>query len=273
MEWQANLTRSLMRNSDTDRDWRWPSNAQRENWERVTFDSAGAEIAGVYGEAAGESSAAIVLAHPNRSDAKGYFLRSEVPGMLREEGYDVLAFDFNDFGESERGTVQYHRDIVNAVDAVGELSSATTTAVLGVSLGGASLIPALAALGDDSVDAAIFDSTYPTLKPFLWPDQPFAFAALRTGQLVGSPGTRELSPVRYADSAADPDELLFIYGEADSYITDRSRQRLLSEFPHDDDDISVWTAPETRHNSALTNHPEKYVAKVTEYVSDRRPAG
>lgn len=269
MEWQANITRSLMKGGDDDREWRWPSSARRENWKRVEFDSAGAELVGVFGEAEGDSSAAIVLAHPNRNDAKGYFLRSDIPEMLRGEGFDVFAFDFNDYGESERGTVQYYPDIISAVDTVDDLSEATSIAVLGVSLGGACLVPALAELEEGSVDAAIFDSTYPYIKPFLWPQQPLAFAALRFGQLTGRPGTRELSPIRYVDSVTGPDELLFIYGEKDSYITDQARQRLMSEFPHDDDDINVWIAPQTRHNSALTRHPETYVEKVSEYITNR----
>lgn len=264
MELRAQMVQSFMNTGDAD--WEWPSSVPRERWKRVEFESYGAELVGVFGEAQGDPSATIVLAHPNRGDAKGYFLQSKIVGELRERGYDVFAFDLNGFGESEQGDPLFHADVISAVEMAEELSEASTNAVLGVSLGGACLVTALAECDSSPIDAAVFDSVYPTLKPFLWPQQPFAYALLRVGQALRSPGARELSPVRYAASVTDPEELLFIYGEDDSYVTSSEVERMLSAFPHGEERVQTWGVPEVRHNSALKRHPEQYVDTVTEYI-------
>lgn len=272
-DWQSRLTRLFFRNVDGtgDGEWSWPPNTQRENWNRIEFESDDATLVGVFGEATGaeDPSGAVVLAHPNRVAAKGYFLRSKLPGTLRDAGYDVFAFDFNGYGESEEGSIDYYPDIINAVDTIDELSDSSITAVLGVSLGGAYLIPALAELDDDAVDAAIFDSVYPTTREFLWPDDLLQWAGLRVGELFNATGTRPMSPIKYAADVTAPDELLFIYGEDDSHITSDHQARLLGALPHGDDDIDHWVASQTRHNTAMRRHPETYERKVCEYIERR----
>ncbi|EQD33969.1 dipeptidyl aminopeptidase/acylaminoacyl-peptidase-like protein, partial [mine drainage metagenome] len=95
--------------------WVWPPGSVEAEWERVTFQSAnGAHLVGLWGLAEGDVIGTLVLAHPMGKAAKGFWLRNGHTKLFRRSGFNVLAFDFNGFGESEAASFDYPADILAA---------------------------------------------------------------------------------------------------------------------------------------------------------------
>src|ERR1041385_6840751 len=152
--------------------WRWPADVPQERWERVHFTAHnGARLSAVFGSADGErANGAVVLAHPMGVAAKGFWLKQGHGELLRRNGFDVLAFDFNGFGESESADFDYPGDAIAAGGYLRERVGHDAIGILGASFGGGY---ALCAMSHDGhpYRAAVVEGAFPSL-PYFWRPYP-----------------------------------------------------------------------------------------------------
>lgn len=102
--------------------WRNPlSEDEKKNWtEFSVLSKSGATLSGLYA-IANNPKATIVLGHPMGKEAKGYFLKNGYTDLLLSNGYNVVIFDINGFGESSMGNFSYYEDIVSISKKAKEL--------------------------------------------------------------------------------------------------------------------------------------------------------
>ena len=95
--------------------WQSPlSEDQQKEWQVIKIKSkSGGKITGLLTRTKSENAkATIVLGHPMVKEAKGYFIKNGYTDLLRNNGYNVLIFDSNDFGESTHGNFSFFEDII-----------------------------------------------------------------------------------------------------------------------------------------------------------------
>jgi uncharacterized protein len=246
------------------RPWRWPKDVQADTWERVTFIStSGARLSAILGRAEGHSKGAVVLAHPMGVAAKGFWLKHGHAEVLRRGGFDVLAFDFNGFGESDSGTFDYPADVLAAGTYLRERFPDAQIGVLGASFGAGYALCALAAEGQPFC-AAVLEAPFPSL-PYYWRRFLVPSLALRLSQIVYPRLERDLRPIRAAASIAGKPRVLLIHGDADT-ITPVGVGRQLQAAIGDRAFVEFWIAPGAEHNLAFSSSPDLYAQQVVTFL-------
>ena len=96
--------------------WLFPAAENAKDWQRLTIESgSNARLAALFGPSLVERVVGnVLLAHPMGKDAKGFFLRDGHARFLRENGFKLMLFDFNGFGESEEGNFSYMEDVFSS---------------------------------------------------------------------------------------------------------------------------------------------------------------
>lgn len=190
---------------------------------RVAFESAdGVVLAGWYGEPAG-AAATIILSHGLPGDKRDM---AGLAGALMDAGFAVLAFDFRNWGESERTPVTLgHREINDILGAVALARQRggprRRIGIVGLSMGAAAAI--LAAARTVAIEAVVADSSYARLDHTVeriarrvgGPFAPVVWRrARRAGErLLGVP-LASVAPVD-AIAAISPRPVLIIHGQRD----------------------------------------------------------
>ena len=158
--------------------WRNPlTEDEKKNWKEFSvLSKSGATLSGLYA-ITDNPKATIVLGHPMGKEAKGYFLKNGYTDLLLSNGYNVIIFDINGFGESSMGNFSFYEDIVSISKKAKELFPNLQIGYHGISLGGQY---ATISFADDShcYDFAIIESAPTTLDEF-WIHFPFAYKALK----------------------------------------------------------------------------------------------
>lgn len=245
--------------------WRWPADVPRDGWERVHFQSHnGARLAAVFGAAEGERAhGAVVLAHPLGVAAKGFWLKHGHAALLRRHGFDVLAFDFNGFGESESVDFDYPGDAVAAGEYLRERVGHDAIAIAGSSFGAGYALCAMEREGHP-YRAAVLEAPFPSL-PYYWRPYPIPRLLLRASQIVYPRFERELRPIRAAGELKSRPDVLLIHGDADeispvsvgAQLRDAIGARAASE---------LWIVPGAQHTFAYAARKEEYERRVTEFL-------
>ena len=189
----------------------------------VAFRSAeGVTLAGWHGEPDG-AAATIVLCHGVPGDKR------DMAGLARalmDAGFGVLAFDFRNWGESDRTRVTFGyremQDVLSAVEFVQDRARARQhIGVVGLSMGAAAAT--IAAAETPAVEAVVVDSGYARLDLSVervvrrfW--RPFtsvaSYPARRLGErLIGAP-LASVAPVE-AIARISPRPVLIIHGMRD----------------------------------------------------------
>ncbi len=265
--------------------WQWPRGAgNQQDWQRLRFEGqAGKWLAGLFGNALGANpKGVLVLAHPIRGDAKGFFLRSGVARVLREAGYHVLLFDFNGFGESPRSAFRYPRDVMAAAREAQRLAPGLPVGFHGACFGATAGVHALAQ-PDNPFRAAIVEgaprswiSYYSTL-PGGRRSLRVQYLRWRARVLLGigallHPGWRDqLRPLDHLIAARNVRSVLFLYGQNDPlipahvgedlYETCRAAWRARPDGPV----AHLWVSPPARHLSYYAADPRGYRDAVVSF--------
>jgi uncharacterized protein len=242
--------------------WRWPEGVPRESWEPVRFASLnGAQLAGLFGAGqAPHAGGAVVLAHPMGLAAKGFWLKHGHAQLLRRAGFDVLAFDFNGFGESESADFDYPGDLLAAGDYVRGRLPGGSVGVLGASFGAGYALCAMAR-GGHPFRAAVLEASFPSL-PYFWRRYPALHALLRLSQFLYPRMERELRPILAATKLKGAPTVLLVHGEADS-VAPVSVGVQLREAMQCCASAELWTVPGADHTLGLRAAPEEYAHRVT----------
>jgi pimeloyl-ACP methyl ester carboxylesterase len=199
---------------------------------------------------------------------------------LVEAGFDVLAFDFRNHGESGPGgeysklfwlTTRDVDDVLAAVDHLRELSPDAPVGVYGVSRGGSAAL--CAASRDPRIQAVVADGPFPIYDMMLphlrrrmrlssslgwvWERFPDFWILLYCRTAVRLAGHR--MGCRFVDTRARARSIrqpvLLIRGELDSFVPANVIEKLRLSIRGKTD---VWQAPGAKHNAGLVKHPLEY---------------
>jgi len=252
--------------------WRWPADVPQDRWERVHFRSAnGAKLSAVFGAAEGGlGGGAVVLAHPMGVAAKGFWLKHGHADLLRRSGFDVLAFDFNGFGESESADFDYPGDAVAAGEYLRQRVGHDAIGLVGASFGAGY---ALCAMSRDAhpYRAAVLEGAFPSL-PYFWRSYPIPHFLLRLSQIVHPAFERRLRPILAAAELKSQPRVLLIHGEADS-ISPVSDGTELQQAMAGRADVDLWIVPSAQHTLAYTAQRDDYARRVVEFLDQSLALG
>ncbi len=204
--------------------------ASQTDWTAISFKSnSGALLKGLHANSKLDTTkATIVLGHPMGKEAKGYYLKNGYADILRDNGYNVLVFDINGFGESEVGNFFYHKDIISAGKVAKEIFPNAPLGYLGISLGGQWATIAFAE--DHNYEFAIVESAANTLEEF-WVKFPLANNILK---IMGFLNPRLKQKIRMIDRIKEAHSLkkvLFIYLDKDDFIKNNAGELFSKAIP------------------------------------------
>ncbi len=212
-------------------EWQNPlSKNKQAEWTSISFKSASkATLTGIYASSRTKKiKATIVLGHPMGKEAKGYYLKNGYADILRDNGYNVLIFDINGFGESEVGNFFYHKDIIAAGKVAKKIFPDLSVGYLGISLGGQWATIAFAE--DHNYEFAIIESAANTLDEF-WVQFPLANAVLKTMNFINPKLRKEIRMIDRIKDAHSLKKVLFIYIDDDELIKDNAGELFSKAIP------------------------------------------
>lgn len=248
------------------RPWSWPEGVPEGPWERVEFkNSSGVRMVGLLGRAApGPAKATVVAPHPMAAEAKGFILKAGHAEFLRAAGYNVFAFDFNGFGESESSKFEFPDDIVAAGHAAAARVPEVPIALFGISMGAGYGLCALDVPGHP-FRVAVLESAFSTLDEF-WRRYRFPYLMLRTLSVLMPRRARELRPIERIRTIQNVDALLLIYGDEDRLTPASMGERLLARCPLPDDRRQLWVIPGGKHLRGFQVAGDEYRRRVVDFL-------
>jgi pimeloyl-ACP methyl ester carboxylesterase len=249
------------------------------NWEDVTFASRLDQIMlrGWLFHASARDGRSAILLHgftANRTDP-GF----DEPAMARAfiaAGYDTLVFDFRSFGLSDGNgfTIGWKegRDVLGAYDFMKSRGfDPHLMAVLGVSMGGESMLGAAEQLGD--VGALVADSAYANLRPILdlditrYSGLPGFFnpGIIAAGQLFYglNPDFRPVDHVRDSPQRA----FLFLVGATDTFIPTANAYELKAASRNPNTRLVVFEG--SAHAKEFHDHESLYLSTVFGFIDQQ----
>ena len=245
--------------------WQWPQGADKEAWERVNFVSGnGARLAGLWARGIGEPKATLVMAHPMGKAAKGFWINQGHADLFRQQGYNILTFDANGFGESEAKSFDYISDVLSAGLYAKNRTPHLRLGLVGASFGGAWGLCAMAR-SNSPFNAALIEAAFPTLPEF-WRHYPVAHAALRASQIVNPKMERGMRPELAASKLVGKPKVLLVYGSGDPYTPIAFGQRLQAAMSGCAD-CELLSLPGVTHTFALKEAPETYRNAVLPFLA------
>jgi len=205
--------------------WRNPlSEAEQKTWETFKIKSkTKAIIQCMLGRANTDAPKGIVvLGHPMRKEAKGFFLKNGYTELLRNNGFHTLLFDINGFGESSIGDFNYHKDIIAAGNAAKEKFPDLPLGYFGVSMSGQ--FSAITFAHKHPFQFAIIESAANLLEDF-WKAYPLAFKILKAMYFINPRFKRKARMIDRIKEAHSLQQILFIYVENDELLPKGSGQK------------------------------------------------
>lgn len=218
---------------------------------------------------------------------------------LWDAGFDVLAFDFRNHGESSVIPGYWHihwltefevADIRAAIDYVREDPQLCERSIglFGVSRGGSAALAAGAC--HPSVELIATDSAFPTepmirhfthrwfslhVPDFMYtlaPEWHIRYTMWSVKRFIQwRRGCRFTEVIPQIRKMSLPKKAFLIAGERDSFVpiaVTRQLQEALGECCHD-----LWIVPKAKHNSARKESPEEYDAHLIQFFSEMSPVG
>jgi pimeloyl-ACP methyl ester carboxylesterase len=198
------------------------------------------------------------------AEAKAWAMRSGHARFLREAGFDVMVFDYNGFGESEDGRLEYPDDILAAGNAAKARMPGQPVILYGVSMGAGYGLCAL----DSSThpyDAAVIESAFTSLEEF-WRRFRVPYLVLRTlgwflPRLAG-----QLRPIDRIGRITGLGGILFIYGSEDSLTPPSMGERLRAASRLPPERLDLWVVPGARHLKAFSAAGGEYPRRVLGFL-------
>lgn len=244
--------------------WRNPlPESEINDWQRITTTSKSeGEIRGLFARSlTGEEKGTIVLGHPMGKEAKGYFLKNGYVDILRNNGYNVVVFDMNGFGESTHGNFSYYEDILAIGHKAQNLTPNIPIGYLGISLGGQWAVIAFTE-NAHPYKFAVIESAATTLDEF-WKNYPFAYGILQILNIFLPRYRKKVNMLNRASELKGLKSILFIYSEAD-HLTPPSMGRRYSANCNIPSKLLVLE--NAKHASAMKSvDKEKYIQSIIEY--------
>jgi fermentation-respiration switch protein FrsA (DUF1100 family) len=245
-------------------------------YEKVTFldKEEKVKLSGWYFRAL-NTDKAVILAHGYESNRQE-FKQSMITSLVNE-GYNVLAFDFRNCGESNgtMTTVGYYEklDLLGAIDYV-KTQNAQHIALLGFSMGASTSI--LAGAESPYVDGVIADSPFDNLGDYLnkqlpvWshlPSIPFNRIILFYTKIFTGLNSSAVSPID-ALTKLSPRPLLLIHSVDDNAISVENSQNLFDTYyPLAGENAEIWKTSGVGHVGSYDAFQNDYMTRVLAFLS------
>jgi len=246
--------------------WRWPADVGQEGWQRVAIASGShAELQGVL-RPTEESQArgVVVCAHPMGLAAKGFWLRHGHAEALLAEGFHVLAFDFNGFGESPSTNFDWPADLMAAGQWARDRFEGLPVHLLGASFGAMIALDALGA-PDYPFERVVAEGCAPTL-PMFWKQFPVAHAVLQMGRLVAPSVEKKLRPELGMARMPAGVRVLLVHSHGDPWTPVAHGDRLAAAAPAGRH-IERTVLQRAEHTHGLRDERERYWPAVRDFLT------
>ncbi len=194
-----------------------------------------------------------------------------------ERGYDLLIPDARAHGKSEgrfigMGWTDRLDELVWLQEIIERIGEDAQIVLHGVSMGGATVCMTCGETLPAQVKCAVSDCAYTSVEDefahlldlmFHLPREPVLSAARLTARLHGYYDFREASALRQVARSKTP--ILFIHGEADTFVPFSMMQRLYDAAPVSLREKHAFSR--ANHGQSLTYSPEEYIAVLDEWLS------
>lgn len=226
---------------------------------------------------AGDSDKTVILAHGYKLNRLQFGEKTlDMIKSLLAKGYNVLAFDFRNSGESsgKLTTVGIFEkdDLLGAVKYVKSTGSKNVV-LMGFSMGAATSI--MAAAESTDVNGVIADSPYSDLSEYLdssldkWsflPPIPFNKTTTFSVRLLTGIDPATIIPKKVITKIS-PRPLLLIHSKEDTLIPVSNSQDLYSIYSKTNTDkTELWETKGTGHVGSYEKYPQEYMEKVFKFL-------
>ena len=200
-----------------------------------------------------------------------------VAGMLNNNGYNVVMFDYRDHGHStqEDGMislgVREHRDIIAVMEWVNETKGAPYSQIglYGMSMGGGYVANAF--MADERFPAVIMESPYAQLDMIIaeelgrngYPEW-LARGAIFMAKLLSGDDLMSMPPLE-AVSAANGRPMFVIHGTADERVGVHHSQMMIDRAEKEGVNMTSWIIEGLEHVEAPLSHSEEYEDRIMEF--------
>ena len=250
-------------------DWRWPESVDRAAWNPFDTPSAtGSKLAGTYARSHGTRKGVVVCAHPMRRSAKGFFLQSGRTEMLLRNGYDVLLFDFNGFGESPHGDFDYPEDVLAAAEVARHVAGGTPVHAFGASFGAGWTL--CAAARKPVFDSIVLENPWTTIEEY-YNRNPGALGAVAALSLLFPRTARSLRPIDMVRALPPASRLMMIGCAGDRTTPVEMTRRLDEACPIPAARRDLWLVPVAGHLAAYESDAASYERRVIGFLDRAAP--
>ncbi|MDF2523096.1 MAG: alpha/beta hydrolase family protein [Clostridiales bacterium] len=229
----------------------------------------------------GNSDKTVILAHGYQANRLQFKEKSlDMIKAFLSKGYNVLAFDFRNSGESggkitSAGFFEKD-DLLGAVKYV-KARGTKQIYLIGFSTGASASI--LAAAQSPDINAVIADTPYSDLDKFLedslqeWtklPALPFNKITAYSLRLLAGFNPSEVSP-RNAITNLSPKPLLLIHTEGDKLIPSSNSRELYNTYSKiNPGKAELWETQGSEHISSYEKYPQDYMDKVLKFLDNSK---
>jgi predicted alpha/beta-fold hydrolase len=247
--------------------WKNPLSEQVKNeWKEIFVESkSGATLTCLYASTKNTpAKATIVLGHPMGKEAKGYFLKHGYTDLLRDNGFNVLVFDINGFGESGIGNFSFFEDIIAVSIKAKSITPDLPIGYHGISLGGQMATIAFADI-EHRYDFAIIESAATTLQEF-WKKFPSAFYVLKFMYLFVPRYGQKISMIDRIAEVKKLQSILFIYSKTDTWVPFSMGERFNNNC---NVQSSLWAVENAEHAQIMKSEAkQQYQEKILAYFNE-----
>ena len=200
----------------------------------------------------------VIFSHPISRKAKYFCLDASRAQLYLARGCNVLAFDYNGFGESDRIDLFYWRDAVAAIEYVQNKFPQKKIILHGVSFGAFHIIRAISSLPENS--RVILENVNKSLFSYWrrWPSTRYLVILLRLARVKA---IQDMDVQSFFMGLQRRDlDMRFIACEEDDLTTLNEMEELYGLVMLEQKQFFVFS--KARHLSAPTSNPELYLSAL-----------
>ena len=247
--------------------WKNPlTENEKKDWKQYVIKSkSNAKIIGLFAKGKNQIKGTIVLGHPMGKAAKGYFLKSDYPKILRENGYNVFVFDFNGFGESTIGSFSFFHDIIAVGDKMKEIAPNLPIGYHGISLGAMWSIIAFTE-SKHPYNFAVIESAPTSLDEF-WVKYPFAYIVLKLLYIILPKYKKKINMLKRFNEIKNLKSILLVYSNKDDITPVSMAERFINKSVVP---IGLYTVDDANHANIIgSSHRKEYFEKMINYFDNQ----
>ena len=247
--------------------WRNPLNEnQKKEWKRYEIKSrSNSTIVGMFTEGKNKIKGTIILGHPMKKSAKGYFLNKGYIEKLQQNGFNVFIFDFNGFGESETGSFSFYYDINAIGNKVKKIVPNLPIGYHGISLGAMWSVIAFTE-NKHPFDFAVIESAPTSLDEF-WVKYPLAYKILKIMNILFPKYKKKINMLERFKDIKNLKSILLIYSKTDNITPISMAEKFInkSNIP-----IELYSVDNAKHANIIgSTHKKEYLNKIIKYFNNQ----